>query len=87
MNLLVPLLVTIIGVLVSSILTVMGWLGKEKLEHMEGKIDEVDAKVDNLESRSEKKHKTIVEWLARINNNVEGVEPPEEVEERTGIDD
>lgn len=79
------LLVSMVGIAVTSLVGALAYLAKRKLESIESNIEQVYEKVEDRERKTKKEHQVVVGWLSRlteaINNDGVEVDKPDEVTE------
>jgi hypothetical protein len=79
------LLVSMVGIAVTSLIGALAYLAKRKLESIESNIEQVYEKVEDRERKTKREHQVVVGWLSRlteaINNDGVEVDKPDEVTE------
>jgi len=79
------LLVSMVGIAVTSLIGALAYLAKRKLESIESNIEQVYEKVEDRERKTKREHQEVVGWLSRlteaINNDGVEVDKPDEVTE------
>lgn len=80
----------VVGLVVSTVVAVVGFLAKDKLETIEDKLDKIEDEVEEEKVRREQEHSVTIMWLMRMTNEIEDVDEddivPEEVEPEYGIE-
>lgn len=71
----------IAGVSVAIISGGMGYLAREKMSNIEGKLDSVIEKVEGMEKRSRIRHRVVLNWLMNVTEEMDDIQPPEPVEQ------
>jgi ABC-type amino acid transport system permease subunit len=79
------LLISMVGITVTSLIGALAYLAKRKLESIESNIEQVYEKVEDRERKTNREHQVVVSWLSRlteaINNDGAEVDKPDEVTE------
>jgi hypothetical protein len=85
------LLISMVGITVTSLIGALAYLAKRKLESIESDIEQVYKKVENRERKTENEHQVVVDWLSRLTEalNKDGVEidKPDEVTQSIDFED
>jgi hypothetical protein len=85
------LLISMVGITVTSLIGALAYLAKRKLESIESDIEQVYKKVEDREQKTENEHQVVVDWLSRLTEalNKDGVEidKPDEVTQSIDFED